>query len=477
MNYTVEKIGGTSMSAFDTVLDNIILRPSLRENLYNRVFVVSAYGGFTDALLECKRSDKPGVYQLIVQNEDAWIDALDAVEQRMLLVNDNMFADPMDRMPVDEFIQSRVAEAKTCISNILEACQFGQFSLSDYLPQIRESLASLGEVHSAYNTSIKLKRLGVNAKFVDLSGWNSAKLPDTIDDTIRQAFESIDVSRELPIVTGYAASKEGVMSQFDRGYSEMTFSRVASVTNADLAIIHKEYHFSSADPRLVGADKVQPIGNTNYDVADQLANLGMEAIHPNAATGLRESGIELQIKNTFEPEHAGTLISDNYHPKEKCVEIIAGKEKVFAIHLFDQDMACQLDNASLEFIQIITNSDVNLISKEMNANSMTYYLTGDTESIDGVLDRVQQHFPTATIKVQVVSVISAIGSLLDTNQALARGTNALIEEGIDPVALQSSMRNVSVQYVVEEDKYKQAICILHDALCNDNSTHVMLNVA
>lgn len=53
MSYTVEKIGGTSMTAFDAVLENILLRP---EQLYGRVFVVSAYSGMTDALLECKHA-------------------------------------------------------------------------------------------------------------------------------------------------------------------------------------------------------------------------------------------------------------------------------------------------------------------------------------------------------------------------------------------------------------------------------------
>lgn len=47
MSYTVEKIGGTSMTAFDAVLENILLRP---EQLYGRVFVVSAYSGMTGCL-------------------------------------------------------------------------------------------------------------------------------------------------------------------------------------------------------------------------------------------------------------------------------------------------------------------------------------------------------------------------------------------------------------------------------------------
>jgi len=61
---TVEKIGGTSMSDYNAVRDNIILRRSNRETYYQRIFVVSAYGGVTDSLLEHKKSGVAGIYQL-----------------------------------------------------------------------------------------------------------------------------------------------------------------------------------------------------------------------------------------------------------------------------------------------------------------------------------------------------------------------------------------------------------------------------
>lgn len=460
MTYTVEKIGGTSMTAFDAVLENIIFRP-VPDNRYNRVFVVSAYSGMTDALLECKKTSKPGVYQLVAKRDDKWQEALDYVEQRMILTNEHIFADPMNQRRANNFIRSRIAEAKNCISNILETCQYGQFSLRHYLPQVREFLSSIGEAHSAFNTALKLKTAGLNAKFVDLSGWNSEN-PQSLDDHIRDVFADIDVSKELPIVTGYASCKEGLMSTYDRGYSEITFSRIASITHADLAIIHKEYHLSSADPRVVGSDKVLPIGRTNYDVADQLANLGMEAIHPNAAAGLRESNIELQIKNTFEPEHPGTLISSDHQPTADKIEIIAGKEKVFALHLFDQTMVGQVDNVSYELMEIIADAHVSLIGKEMNANSITYYLGGSKESLNKVLYKAEKRYPNSEIKGRMVALISVIGSQIDTNKALAQGVLALMKDGITPVALHSSMRNVNVQFVVDYKEYCSAICALHN---------------
>jgi aspartate kinase len=68
----------------------------------------------------------------------------------------------------------------------------------------------------------------------------------------------------------------------------------------------------------------RPVGFTNYNVADQLADVGMEAIHPKASKPLEVANINLRIKNTFEPDHPGTLISKNYKNPEPKVEIITG---------------------------------------------------------------------------------------------------------------------------------------------------------
>lgn len=458
MTYTVEKIGGTSMSAFDAVLDNIFLRPV---SPYNRVFVVSAYGGITDALLECKRTGEPGIYQRVAQRDDEWQSGFDTLEQRMMLINENLFADPLNRTRADNFISQRLQEARDCISNILATCSYGQFTLRQYLPQIREFLSSIGEAHSAYNTALKLRTLGVNARFVDLSGWDN-KLSGSLDSVIESAFADIDVNNELPIVTGYAYCDEGLMKTYDRGYSEMTFSRVACLTDADLAIIHKEYHLSSADPRIAGPENVLPIGQTNFDVADQLANLGMEAIHPNAASGLRQQSIPLQIKNTFEPEHQGTLISGSYQPDDEHIEIIAGKNKVFALHIFDQAMVGNVDNVGYDLMEMIADESVSLVGKEMNANSITYYLSGVAKNLNKVLYRAEKRFPSATITGHMVALISAIGAEINTNTTLSRGILALMRNDISPIAVHSSMRNVNVQFVVKDEMYEFAIRALHD---------------
>lgn len=64
---TVEKIGGSSMSALKDVIDNII---TYNNQLTGRVFVVSAFSGVTNLLLENKKNKAPGVYHRLANGED-----------------------------------------------------------------------------------------------------------------------------------------------------------------------------------------------------------------------------------------------------------------------------------------------------------------------------------------------------------------------------------------------------------------------
>jgi len=462
--HTVEKIGGTSMSRFDELLDNIFIGQREGAQLYQRVFVVSAYSGMTNLLLEHKKTGEPGVYQRFAdaQNEGAWLEALQTVRQRMLEKNAELFSGDFEHHAADQFINSRIDDARECMSSLQRLCAYGHFQLSEHLMKVREMLASLGEAHSAFNAVLALKHRGINARMVDLTGWHCDS-PLPFEDMVRESFEGVDLSRELVIATGYTHCAEGLMSTFDRGYSEITFAQIAAATGAREAIIHKEFHLSSADPNLVGADKVVTIGRTNYDVADQLSNLGMEAIHPRAAKTLRRAGIELRIKNAFEPEHAGTLISQDYKSEKPCVEIIAGRKDVFGIEVFDQDMLGDVAY-DIEITKLLKQLKLYVVNKDSDANSITYYLSGSRKLINRAAKLIEEHYPAAEVTVHNVAIVSAIGSDLKVKGILAKTVAALAEAGISIQAVHQSIRQVEMQCVVNEEDYDAAIAALHRAL-------------
>lgn len=460
--HTVEKIGGTSMSDYAAVRDNIVLGGRAPDALYDRIFVVSAYAGITNQLLEHKKSGRPGVYALFAgsQIDGCWREAFAAVRVEMKRINAQLFDSDLELQRANRFIEERLDGAHRCLQDLERVCSHGHFALEAHLDTVREMLASLGEAHSAWNMANLLCRDGINACFVDLSGWNcESHLP--LDARIEQAMQDIDTRSMLPIVTGYAHSEQGLMASFDRGYSEMTFSRLAVLTGAREAIIHKEYHLSSADPKVVGEDNVVPIGRTNYDVADQLANLGMEAIHPRAAKGLRRSGIPLRIKNTFEPEHTGTLLTPDYVSAKPCVEIIAGSRNVYALEFFNQDMVGQLAEYDQEVLAQLRRFRAPIVAKDINANTITHYVSCSLKTVKRIRRALEQQFPCAEIDQQRVAVVSAIGSDMQIPGILARTVSALAREDIGVLAVHQSRRQVDMQFVVRQSDYERAVAALH----------------
>ncbi|MCB1662940.1 MAG: aspartate kinase [Pseudomonadales bacterium] len=463
--HSVEKIGGTSMSNYRAVRDNIVLKPTRKNTNYQRIFVVSAYAGITDALLEHKKSGQPGLYALFAGSEkdESWLVALQKLREKFQAINAGLFHDEMALQRANQFIGERLDAAEACLDNLQRLCGHGHFSLNQHLGTVRELLASIGEVHSAWNTAILLQRDGINACFVDLSGWNSDR-HISLDERIQEAFREIDLSKQLPIVTGYTHCKEGLMTSFNRGYSEMTFSRIAVLTGAAEAVIHKEFHLSSADPRLVGEKNAVPIGRTNYDVADQLANLGMEAIHPKAAKGLRQNNIPLRVKSTFEPEHAGTLITSDYVSNSPCVEIIAGCKGVYALELFDQDMVGQIDLYDREILAVLRRFKVHLLAKDINANTITHYLSTNLKTMKRLQKVLEEIYPDAELNQRKSAIVSAIGSDMQVTGILAQAVTALAEQKINVQAMHQSMRQVDMQFVVDENDYELAIKSLHQCL-------------
>ena len=453
------------MSDFAAVRRNVIRAPAYRDDPYQRIFVLSAYGGITDALLEHKKTGKPGVYALFSNADDEgdWEEALEDLRTRLHQINFDLFSDKALQDRSLAFIDERLDDAKRCLSDLQRLCQHGHFELETHLHTVREMLASIGEAHSAWNTTQLLQQDGIAARFVDLSGWRADEHIG-LDERIERAFAEIDLARELPIVTGYTHSSDGLMATFDRGYSEMTFSRIAVLTGAREAVIHKEYHLSSADPRLVGPDNTVPIGRTNYDVADQLANLGMEAIHPRAAKGLRQHGIPLRIKNTFEPEHEGTLVTADYISDTPCVEIIAGRKSVYAVECFDQDMAGGMAAYDKALLEHVMRYKAGVITKDVNANTVTHYLSANLKIVKRIRGAIEKQFPDSEIQVRKVAVVSAIGSDMKIPGMLKQTVSALSDAGISILAMHQSMRQVDMQFIVNEADYDAAVKNLHRCL-------------
>ncbi|MDO5522914.1 MAG: aspartate kinase [Bacteroidia bacterium] len=457
---TVEKIGGTSMSQFQDVLQNIIKGHRKGDEFYNRIFVVSAYNNVTNWLLEHKKTGEPGIYNKFLNGED-YSSALDSFCQRLLLINDGFADIGLDLKEARDFIRFRIDQAKTLLYSLGKVLASGYVNMADIHLAAREILASIGEAHSGWNSANILNNNGINARFIDLCGFNDNE-PLTIDQRIHREFSGVDFSNVVCIATGYTKGTEGIMRAFDRGYSEVTFSKIAVEVNADEAVIHKEYHLSSADPKIVGVENSVPVGQTNYIIADQLADIGMEAIHPKAAKPLELAGINIRIKNTFEPEHPGTLISRDYVSPEPRVEIVSGSRKVVAIEIHDPMMVGEVgyDGRVMQYFQ---KFNVSYILKSTNANSITM-VVWQSDKTDELIKTLKDAFYLVT--TMPAAIVCAMGSNIAMPGFLYKSAKALYEKGINVESFAQSLMQVNMQFVIPRDQYEEAVIALNNELCN-----------
>jgi aspartate kinase len=454
---TVEKIGGTSMSQFGEVLKNIMLRDP--KNVYGRVYVVSAYAGVTNELLEHKKTGAPGIYARFASG-DNYGAAMDALTTKLKAINKEFAPLGLDLAVADGFLDQRMKELKAYLNSMRHVLASGYLARANVLLAAREMLAAIGEAHSAFNAVEILKAKGYRTCFMDLSGFDDDE-SWTIDERIQRKFQEVDPSKEIVVVTGYTKGAEGIMREFDRGYSEVTFSKVAVEIEADEAIIHKEFHLSSADPEVVGAGNAVKVGQTNYDVADQLADVGMEAIHPKAAKPLEMAGIPIRLKNTFEPDDPGTLITKSYVGKQARVEVIAGTQKVTIVDIHDPSMVGAV-GFDFGILEVLKKHGVSYILKATNANSITHVVP-EKAAKGPLIDDLKARY--AQVTTMPAAIVCVIGTNISIPGVLARAANVLAENKINVICVSQSYRQINMQFVIDRADYKKAVAALNGALC------------
>src|SRR6185295_7472360 len=153
----VEKIGGTSMTRFAEILKGVILGDPKRVN--GRVYVVSAYGGVTNLLLEHKKSGAPGVYTHFGARGD-YVSALEKLTAHLIELNHGFESIGLDLKVADAFIVERMNDVRRFLSSMADVLASGYVSRAEVLSAARELLASVGESHSAFNAGNILERQG-----------------------------------------------------------------------------------------------------------------------------------------------------------------------------------------------------------------------------------------------------------------------------------------------------------------------------
>jgi len=79
-------------------------------------------------------------------------------------------------------------------------------------------------------------------------------------------------------------------------------------------------------------------------------------------------------------------------------------------------------------------------------------------------EQLQQALLTASIRTSKVALASAMGSDMRIKGLLAKAVQTLFDQDINVEAIQQNMRQVEMQFFVNETDYEKAIKSLHENL-------------
>jgi aspartate kinase len=91
-------------------------------------------------------------------------------------------------------------------------------------------------------------------------------------------------------------------------------------------------------------------------------------------------------------------------------------------------------------------------------------LSTNLKTVKRICRALEEQFPDAEINNQEVAIVSAIGSDMQVPGLLAKTVGALAEKDISVLAMHQCMRQVDMQFVINEDHWEDAVRSLHRCL-------------
>ena len=129
-----------------------------------------------------------------------------------------------------------------------------------------------------------------------------------IEENLRRELKKCP-KENIIITQGFICrNAQGEIDNLKRGGSDFTASIIGAAVRATEIQIWTDINgFHNNDPRFVENTKV--IREISFDEAAELAYFGAKILHPSSVNPAREKNIPVRLKNTMEPEDAGTLIT------------------------------------------------------------------------------------------------------------------------------------------------------------------------
>ncbi len=366
-----------------------------------------------------------------------------------------------------------IAKVDSLIEKLKEVCQ-GVSLVDELTTRTYSQIVSFGERLSSLiiaeyvKTEIKETILLDPRSFIFTQNGTSSVDFVTSNKAI---IAKLSNCKGIHICPGFiASSNAGHLSTLGRGGSDYTAAILAGALDASILEIWTDVSgMMTADPRIV--KRAHPIEKISYEEAMELSHFGAKVIYPPSIMPVLKKKIPIQIKNTFEPDHFGTLISADQNGSSKLIKGLTSIKDIALVSLRGPGMV-GIPDFSHRLFRALSSAEVNviLITQASSEHSITVGVLPD--SIEAAQKSVENEFELEITVGKVeplrikrgLSIIAIVGNKMQ-NQVGVSGKmfDILGHNGVNVVAIAqgSSERNIST--VIDSKDLKKALNSLHEA--------------
>jgi aspartokinase/homoserine dehydrogenase 1 len=465
----VLKFGGSSVANSENIKKVLAIVANESKNQKIAV-VVSAFGKTTDNLLAAAK--------------DALVDIAQAKKKLEVIKN-------LHYQVIDDLIPANKEEVLEIVSALLDRLSSiyeGVFLLQELSHKTLAKVSSFGERLSSFIIANAGKEL------FDAAHKESRALISTNNDYLNAQInfkitnENITSffnknKHQVVVLGGFISSNiAGETTTLGRGGSDFSASIFAAALNAvELQIWTDVPGMFTANPRVV--KQAYPISEISYEEAMELSHFGAKVLYPPTIQPSLRKKIPIRIKNTFDPESAGTLICSNPNNSDE-VKGISHIEEISLITLEGGGMI-GIPGFSKRLFETLSLEKINVvfITQASSEHSICVGIyENDAEKATALLkETFSTEIERKKIKPIIVendlAIIAVVGESMKNYQGLsgqmfsALGRNNV---NVRAIAQGSSEKNISA--VINKTDAKKALNTLHEQFFEEKTKQLNLFV-
>jgi aspartokinase/homoserine dehydrogenase 1 len=461
----VLKFGGSSLATPATIREvgRILLETHRREPV---IGVVSAFQGVTNQLLECAR--------LAERADASFEDVYEQIARR-------------HRSAVSHLVGRRPARARAQVDALLAELRstLQGIHLLRHCPlRALDMTASFGERLSALIVAAHLNRNHASA-FVDARDFlvtddqfthANVQFPATNRRTRAYFSRLFKRSKQvLPIVTGFiGATSDGQTTTIGRNGSDYSAAIVGGAITASVIEIWTDVDgVLSADPRVVPAAFVLP--QMTYEEAMELSYFGAKVLHSATIAPAVAKRIPILIKNTFNRDAPGTLISRKAGDDGKLAKGITSVGDLALLTLRGPGMVGVPGVAGRVFRTLAsTGVNVVLISQASSEHTICFSVRSVdvTRAVEALRQEFQFEFHAQSMQVDVrddQAILAVVGEGMKGRPGVAgKVFDSLGRQNINISAIAQGASERNISCVIDASQQVRALNAIHQGFFEKN---------